>query len=168
MEDGDKDIEGVTLEPRLDDLSMAIVDLMEDRRLEPTHERLYKKGATKLRDITVKEQAKQAEESRIENRKISLFDSYDPDRTFHRGKPAREALYDLHTDILRKKHDAEEQKRLEEEHLASQVPKLKESEFLRIEGFKKEFRTKLSETYGQEMNVKTTNLELNAVNSIVY
>jgi hypothetical protein len=55
MQDGDKDVEGVTLEPKLDDLSMAIVGLMEERRLEPTHERLYKKGATKLRDITLME-----------------------------------------------------------------------------------------------------------------
>lgn len=39
---------------------------------------------------------------------------------------------------------------------------------MRVEGFKKEFQTKLNETYGQEKKVKTTDLDLNAVNSIVY
>ena len=106
-------VEEITLEPKLDDISLAIVENMEDRRFEPTHERLYKKGASKLRDTAIREQNKKLNESKLSERKISLYDSYDPDRTFHRGKPAREALYDLHTDILRKKQDDEERQQIE-------------------------------------------------------
>ena len=43
MKEG-KELEEIYHEPKLDDLSMAIVDLMEDRKNIPTHERLYKKG----------------------------------------------------------------------------------------------------------------------------
>ena len=45
----------------------------------------------------------------METRTFTLYDSYDPERSFHRGKPAREALYDLHTDILKKKQEREDQ-----------------------------------------------------------
>lgn len=39
-----KELDQVYHEPKLDDLSVAIVEQMEDRQGVPTHERLYKKG----------------------------------------------------------------------------------------------------------------------------
>jgi len=112
MQDQDNEVDGVTHEPKLNDISMAIADQMESRD-EPAPYRLYKKGATKLRSINEKEQQKKLNESKVETRQFTLYDSYDPDRTFHRGKPAREALYDLHTDILKKKQEKEIQYELE-------------------------------------------------------
>jgi hypothetical protein len=39
-------------------------------------------------------------------RKSPRLDSYDPNRSYHRGKEAKTALYELHTDILRSKQEA--------------------------------------------------------------
>jgi hypothetical protein len=39
-----KEIEGICHEPKIDDLSVAIVEMMEDRKNIPTHERLYRIG----------------------------------------------------------------------------------------------------------------------------
>ena len=54
MQDKDEEIDGVTHKPRLNDISMAITENMESRD-EPTHFRLYRKGAIKLRDINEKD-----------------------------------------------------------------------------------------------------------------
>ena len=54
MQDKDEEIDGVTHEPRLNDISMAITENMESRD-EPTHFRLYRNGAIKLRDINEKD-----------------------------------------------------------------------------------------------------------------
>ena len=54
MQEKDEEVDGVTHEPRLNDISMAITENMESRD-EPTHFRLYKKGAIKLRDINEKD-----------------------------------------------------------------------------------------------------------------
>jgi len=113
----------------------------------------------------------------MQNTKISLYDSYDPERTFHRGKPAREALYDLHTDILKKKQEAEEQKQMELDQQASQLPKLKESEVLRLEAFKREFRGKVNELVNEErlrrdpystIDITKTNLDVNHTHAVLH
>ena len=69
----------------------------------------------------------------------------DPNRTFHRGKEVKTALYEMHTDILRNKQSKMEEKLIMETERMNSVSKLKESEQMRINAFKKEFRVKLQE-----------------------
>lgn len=105
-----KELDDVYNEPKLDDLSMAIVDLMDERKCMPTHERLYKKGQEQLREKAEREKEKKEE---LENYStISRMDitNNDPNRTNHRGKEVKEALYEMHTDILRTKQSKIEEK----------------------------------------------------------
>ena len=98
-----------------------------------------------MRDINEKDYQKKLNESKIETKHYTTYDSYDPDRTFHRGKPAREALYDLHTEILKKKQEKEDQEEFDIKQMASNLPKSKQSQNLRIQSFKTEFKNKLND-----------------------
>ena len=100
-----KEVEELSLQPKLDDLSRQIVDMMDDRKGQKTHERLYKKGYESLRDKIQQDFDKKALEEEHSMRKASpsRLDITDPNATYHRGKPAKAALYELHSDILRSK-----------------------------------------------------------------
>ena len=66
-------------------------------------------------------------------------------QTFHRGKDINEALYDIHSDALKKKQIMAEEQKIIDQMKSNTIYGLKNSEQLRIEAFKKEFRTKLQE-----------------------
>jgi hypothetical protein len=73
----------------------------------PTHDRLYKKGYESLREKAIREYEKKQIELDQSLRKSSPNrTSFDPNRSYHRGKPAETALYELHTEILRHKQEA--------------------------------------------------------------
>ena len=176
MEDKDKEVEGLTHKPQLNDISMAIADNLEERD-EPAPIRLYKKGASKLRDINQREAQKKLDESKVDTRTFTLYDSYDPDRSYHRGKPAREALYDLHTDILKQKQEREDQSLLDIKQQANNLPKSQKSQNLRIQSFKTEFKNKLNEVAGREVirtgpqeskDKQTNHLDFNTVHQMMY
>lgn len=96
--------ENNTLRPQVDNLSQQIVDLMEERKNEQIHERLYKKGKEKLlnttKDAMVSNAASMRELESKNNRTMSRGQSYRQnltslDATNHRGGNLHEALYDL-------------------------------------------------------------------------
>jgi hypothetical protein len=81
--------------------------MMEDRKGQKTYDRLYKKGYESLREKSLKEYESRATAEESFNKKSpSRGDISDPNVSYHRGKPARTALYELHTDILRAKQEA--------------------------------------------------------------
>ncbi len=41
--------------PQIGELSKQIVDLMDERKAQPTHDRLYKAGQEKLRQVALRE-----------------------------------------------------------------------------------------------------------------
>lgn len=43
----------VKQQPQIDELSKQIVEMMDERKLEPAHSRLYKKGKEKIRNQTM-------------------------------------------------------------------------------------------------------------------
>lgn len=61
MEKGDQEIDELTMQPRLDDLSVQIVEMMDDRKGQSTHDRLYKKGYESLREKSLREYEKKVE-----------------------------------------------------------------------------------------------------------
>ena len=50
-----KEIQELSLQPRLDDLSVQIVEMMDERKGQKTYERLYKKGYESLREKGLRE-----------------------------------------------------------------------------------------------------------------
>lgn len=79
--------------------------MMDDRKGQSTHDRLYKKGYESLREKSLREYEKKVE-SQNQSRSFNRSTSFDPNRSYHRGKEAKTALYELHTDILKSKQDA--------------------------------------------------------------
>lgn len=133
--------------PKIDNLSNQIVELMEDRKQKPTQERLYQAGQEKLRAKAFKEyqEQKAAEEHAKIKKSPRRGDEYSPDKSYRRGKPTRTALYDMHHEKIREKEQTKQQVLYEESMRNNTQFKNKESEELRINGFKKEFRQKLAE-----------------------
>ena len=133
--------------PKIDNLSNQIVDLMEDRKQKPTKDRLYQMGQEKLRAKAFKEyqDQKAAEEHASIKKSPRRADEYSPDKSYRRGKPTRTALYDMHHEKIRDKEQTKQQILYEESIRNNTQFKNKESEELRINGFKKEFRQKLAE-----------------------
>ena len=43
----------IKTQPQIDELSKQIVEMMDERKLEPAHSRLYKKGKEKIRTQTM-------------------------------------------------------------------------------------------------------------------
>ena len=104
---GNQEVEELYLQPKLDDLSVQIVEMMDERKGQTTYDRLYKKGYESLREKSLREyEKKMAAEDQSFRESPSRNTSYDPNRSYHRGKEAKTALYELHTDILRAKQDA--------------------------------------------------------------
>jgi len=104
---GNQEVEELYLQPKLDDLSVQIVEMMDERKGQTTYDRLYKKGYESLREKSLREyEKKMAAEDQSFRESPSRNISYDPNRSYHRGKEAKTALYELHTDILRAKQDA--------------------------------------------------------------
>jgi hypothetical protein len=50
-----KEIEELSLQPKLDDLSVQIVEMMDDRKGQTTYDRLYKKGYENLREKSLRD-----------------------------------------------------------------------------------------------------------------
>lgn len=96
------EVEELSLQPKIDDLSVQIVEMMDERKGQTTHDRLYKKGYESIREKSLREyETKMASEDQSFRKSPSRKESYDPNRSYHRGKEAKTALYELHTDILR-------------------------------------------------------------------
>ena len=110
LDDMSREVEELSLQPKLDDLSVQIVQMMDERKGQQTYDRLYKKGYESLREKALREleQKQAAEEQSSFRSSPSRMNSvsYDPNRTYHRGKDAQTALYELHTDILKNKQEA--------------------------------------------------------------
>ena len=110
LNDMSREVEELSLQPKLDDLSVQIVQMMDERKGQKTHDRLYKKGYESLREKALREmeQKLSAEEQSSFRASPSRLNSTsnDPNRSYHRGKPAMTALYELHSDILRNKQEA--------------------------------------------------------------
>ena len=70
--------------------------------------------------------------------------------SYHRGKPTRAALYDLHQDILKHKEQVKKAQEYEDYLKANTRFRNKESDEHRIEGFRKEFYQNLLEIKNRE------------------
>ena len=79
-ENSNKEVEELHLQPKLDDLSMQIVDMMDDRKGQKTYDRLYKKGYESLRyKSQIEQETKLAEEEHSFRRPSpSRYESNDP------------------------------------------------------------------------------------------
>jgi hypothetical protein len=61
--------------------------MMEDRKGQKTHERLYKKGYESLREKSLRDyESRLAIEESFNRKSPSRLDSSDPNRSYHRGK----------------------------------------------------------------------------------
>jgi hypothetical protein len=98
-----KERENATMRPQVDNLSQQIVELMDERKSEMIHERLYKKGKEKLLNTTKAAMARNATSMReLENtnsRTMSRGAAHQITGSFdapnHRGRRLHDALYDL-------------------------------------------------------------------------
>lgn len=136
-----KEIDEVKKAPEIDILSKQIVEMMVERKNQPTYDRLYQSGKDKLREISEQEKNPSKALSENINAKTSQVD---PNR---RGKPIQEALYEMHKEHLKNN----ELKKLENE--MKEAMKVQAAKFvnsdndqIRINGFKREFRLMLSKT----------------------
>lgn len=101
----DNEMRHVTHAPEVDDLSNQIVDMMDDRKDQHTHDRLYLQGQEKLRNQTLRDyQEKKAIEKHFKRGETlgARGEEFDPNAEYHRGKPTQEALYEMHQELLRK------------------------------------------------------------------
>jgi hypothetical protein len=58
-----REVEELSLQPKLDDLSVQIVQMMDDRKGQKTYDRLYKKGYESIREQSLRDiELKQAAE----------------------------------------------------------------------------------------------------------
>ena len=55
---GNQEVEELYLQPKLDDLSVQIVEMMDERKGQTTYDRLYKKGYESLREKSLREYEK--------------------------------------------------------------------------------------------------------------
>jgi len=122
-------------DPKIDDLSNQLVGMMNERKNEPAHNRLYKKGQEKIRRQAILEYEKNLDQDTTMRR----------ERPNHRGTVANEALYQLDSDIRAHKEQMRREKEYMEDVKARTKFESKESAQMRINGFKKEFTTRLEE-----------------------
>jgi len=117
---------------------------MDDRKGKDTKSRLYEKGQEKLRKLNNEEQRKKIEgEVHAMQKQSSLVGEA---KDGHRGgMPTGNALYNLHLDRLRKQESIRSKETQDRMELSKTTYKNKESEMLRIQNFKKEFRIRLTE-----------------------
>lgn len=125
--------------------------MMEHRREVDTQTRLYQQGVDKQRKINESEHQRKVESQMHSQYKTTTITS--EAKEGHRGLPTGMALYTLGQEKLKKQ---EEKKRELEEQLARQANskfKNKESDALRISAFKREFRIRLSQILGSEVEI---------------
>lgn len=58
LDDMSREVEELSLQPKLDDLSVQIVQMMDERKGQTTYDRLYKKGYESIREKALKEMEK--------------------------------------------------------------------------------------------------------------
>lgn len=168
-----------TRRPQVDNLSQQIVDLMEERKNELIHERLYKKGKEKLLNITKDAISKNSasmrelEHTRTVSRGGSRANNSSLDMSNHRVQQ----LYDLSKGkqaMLQRMKEANE--RLTQNKIDSTKYSNEQSQKFRIDGFIKEFKSKLGQvlqlqnlsSQDGDFNPMDHSLESNEVISIMH
>ena len=141
----DLELKEVKPKPELDGLSVQLVNMMDDRRYQTTHDRLYAVGKEKIRTKNL-----QAVKEKQQQRRALSSTKALQSAGYHRGKPTRAALYDLHADILKHKDEVKKAQEYEDYLRANTRFRNKESDEHRIEGFRKEFYQNLLDIKNRE------------------
>lgn len=141
----DAELKEVKPKPELDGLSVQLVNMMDDRRYQTTHDRLYAAGKERIRSKNLQA----VKEKQHQRRALSPTKALQT-ANYHRGKPTRAALYDLHADILKHKDEVKKAQEYEDYLRANTRFRNKESDEHRIEGFRKEFYQNLLDIKNRE------------------
>lgn len=142
--------------------------MMDNRRSVDTQSRLYQHGVDKVRRTNENEHQKKIEGVMHSQMKSTAL--IPDNREGHRGVPAGEGLFALGQEKLRKQEEKKMAIENEKSRLANSTFKNKESDALRIQAFKREFRIRLSQILGseEEINPKEQVLDYNLAAQVMH